>query len=266
MPEFHTCLEQPLRDVCMSSRASATNHSFPFLTMSTLVLPMILYPSIRAGRFSLIYSTTASGPFSTCSPCGSANVLIDGTMLFASAWILWLSAGVHIDAVNWIASALLLLLASSHTATYQDVWLVLLYHFADLLHVCGRWLAHPVPPYWRKLFLLSAFPEWMMVYLSLTSSTTRPMSRFARSGAVLTVTSLNGPNGCPDILCGFPKVDDDFVCTRASLLLRKKTGGFLPEIVWFLRSPKTPVSSLHCRTQLSRLMCLHTLPFSCAPT
>lgn len=29
-----------------------------------------------------------------------------------------------------------------------------------------------------------------MVYLSFTSSTTRPISRFARSGAVLTVTSL----------------------------------------------------------------------------
>lgn len=39
--------------------------------------------------------------------------------------------------------------------------------------------------------LLSTLATCTIVYLSLTSATTRPMSRFARSGAVLTVTSLN---------------------------------------------------------------------------
>jgi len=46
------------------------------------------------------------------------------------------------------------------------------------------------------------------------------MSRFARSGAVLTVTSLNGPNGCPDILLDFLKVGDDLLRIRARLLYR----------------------------------------------
>src|SRR5512140_991887 len=41
----------------------------------------------------------------------------------------------------------------------------------------------------------AALPAWMMVYRSLTSSTTRPISLRARSGAVLTVTSLKGPVG-----------------------------------------------------------------------
>ena len=37
-----------------------------------------LHSSSKSGRFSLIYSTTASGPFSTCNPCGRLNVLIPG--------------------------------------------------------------------------------------------------------------------------------------------------------------------------------------------
>ena len=45
-------------------------------------------------------------------------------------------------------------------------------------------------------YLLSIFAEWTISYLSFTSSTTRPISLLARSGAVLAVTSLKGPRGC----------------------------------------------------------------------
>ena len=49
-------------------------------------------------------------------------------------------------------------------------------------------------------YLLSIFAEWTISYLSFTSLTTRPMSLLARSGAVLTVTSLKGPRGrCSDM-------------------------------------------------------------------
>jgi hypothetical protein len=47
----------------------------------------------------------------------------------------------------------------------------------------------------RERDVLAALAAWMMVYCSLTSATTRPISRRARSGAVLTVTSLKGPAG-----------------------------------------------------------------------
>jgi hypothetical protein len=43
--------------------------------------------------------------------------------------------------------------------------------------------------------ILSQFAACTIVYLSFNSSVKRPMSLKARSGAVLTVTSLNGPLG-----------------------------------------------------------------------
>lgn len=52
------------------------------------------------GKFSLIYSTTASGPFCTCSPCGREKVFTSGTISFAMLMILCASSGVHMDAVN----------------------------------------------------------------------------------------------------------------------------------------------------------------------
>lgn len=42
---------------------------------------------------------------------------------------------------------------------------------------------------------LSQFFTWMIVYRSLSASVARPISRVARSGDVLTVTSLKGPRG-----------------------------------------------------------------------
>lgn len=59
-----------------------------------------LHAPTKPGHFSIIYSTTASGPFSTCNPCGSAIVLIPGFVSCAIAKILALSSGVHIDAQN----------------------------------------------------------------------------------------------------------------------------------------------------------------------
>ena len=44
----------------------------------------------------------------------------------------------------------------------------------------------------KRWVLLSELPAWRMLYLSLTSSMSRPMRRLARSGAVLTETRLTG--------------------------------------------------------------------------
>ena len=59
-----------------------------------------LYPK-RIGKCPFRYSTTASGPFSTCRPSGMACVLISGTILLAICCILALSSGVHMEAQNF---------------------------------------------------------------------------------------------------------------------------------------------------------------------
>ena len=65
-------------------------------------LPFLPYPyPSNFGISSLKYSTTASGPLSTCNPCGIACVLMSGTMLLAVSWIFAASSGDHIDAQNY---------------------------------------------------------------------------------------------------------------------------------------------------------------------
>jgi hypothetical protein len=54
--------------------------------------------SKSAGTFSTKYSTIASGPLSTCSPCGIACVLIPGTSFSAMLRISAACSAVHIEA------------------------------------------------------------------------------------------------------------------------------------------------------------------------
>jgi len=60
-----------------------------------------------------MYSTTASGPFSTWRPCGRENVLRPGMIPFAIEMIFWDSSGVHIEAVNFSQGQFNLILRSS---------------------------------------------------------------------------------------------------------------------------------------------------------
>jgi hypothetical protein len=71
---------------------------------STVASPVIslshcdLLPSNSPGTISTKYSTIASGPLSTCSPCGIACVLIPGLSFCAMLLIVSASSCVHMDA------------------------------------------------------------------------------------------------------------------------------------------------------------------------
>lgn len=56
-----------------------------------------------------------------------------------------------------------------------------------------------------------------MVYWEDNLSTTRPINRLARSGAVLTVTSLKGP-----LACVVPFVDGDAIVKIPSVAYKRK--------------------------------------------
>ena len=56
--------------------------------------------SSNFGTFSTRCSTIASGPFSTCKPCGIAYVLIPGLAFWAITWICVACSEVHMDAQN----------------------------------------------------------------------------------------------------------------------------------------------------------------------
>jgi hypothetical protein len=77
----------------MTSPANCFQWIFPFSRTFD-------YDATNPGHFSLIYSTTASGPFSTCNPCGKAIVLRFGMIDLAVFIMLLLSSGVHIEAQN----------------------------------------------------------------------------------------------------------------------------------------------------------------------
>lgn len=59
--------------------------------------------SSTPGTFSNKYSTTPSGPLSTCRPCGIACVLIPGLSRSAISLISFACSGVHIDAEKRIS-------------------------------------------------------------------------------------------------------------------------------------------------------------------
>jgi hypothetical protein len=74
--------------------------SFHQYLQSLTIQTLHLQPSINPPSFSTIYSTTASGPLLTCSPCGSARVLTSGLISRARDRTASLCSGVHIEAVN----------------------------------------------------------------------------------------------------------------------------------------------------------------------
>lgn len=65
---------------------------------------MNTYPSINPGNSPTMNSTTASGPLSTCRPCGRASVLTAGLIARAADITDALCEGLHMEAVNCDAS------------------------------------------------------------------------------------------------------------------------------------------------------------------
>lgn len=106
------------------------------MSMADLCVNRGVYAKILGIR-SLRYSTTASGPFSTCKPWGIAWVLIPGLLSLAICWIRVLSSGVHIEAQNYHQSAVLMLTIHwDFENTYQDVRL----EFSDFgFYLIDRW-------------------------------------------------------------------------------------------------------------------------------
>lgn len=76
-----------------------------FMSTASCLKQIVLLPNgqllISIGSFSLTNSTTASGPFSTCSPCGIARVFTAGLTSLAVLRNAALSSDFHIEAVNY---------------------------------------------------------------------------------------------------------------------------------------------------------------------
>jgi len=104
------------------------------------------------GICSFKYSTTASGPLSTCNPCGIACVLISGTIPLAVSWILAASSGDHIDAQNCANPSVQYSTVQRTTpgtkrnetkhenssgATHQDIRHMFLHRRLNLFYRCG---------------------------------------------------------------------------------------------------------------------------------
>lgn len=95
------------------------------------------HPSINPSTLPTRNSTTASGPLSTCKPCGIAKVLTAGLTSLAREKMNSLCSGVHIEAVNYGGVRRVVCLGKTlfcetkdkgfwAWGIYYDVWVVLL--------------------------------------------------------------------------------------------------------------------------------------------
>lgn len=102
---FKACVSWPhcrsrIHSYGCSTQSLFIRSIFPQYFQSFIIQTLHLQPSINPPNFSTIYSTTASGPLSTCSPCGNAKVLTFGLISRARDRTSSLCSGVHIEAVN----------------------------------------------------------------------------------------------------------------------------------------------------------------------